>query len=285
MNTTHWPAPAKLNLFLHVLGRRPDGFHELQTLFQLVDFADEIEITVRHDGRVARTRSLDFVPADADLTVRAAEALRAACGTRLGADLGLVKRIPVGGGLGGGSSDAATTLVALNALWGCGLDVEGLAAIGLRLGADVPVFVRGRTAWGEGIGERLTPVETPDRVFVVLDTGARCDTGAIFQAPELTRDSAPTTIPRFFAGAPTRNDLEPVVRSRSKAVAGALDWLGARAPARLTGSGGCVFAAFDRVEAAERVAADCPDVFRAIVARGVAESPLYAALRKWQAAR
>ncbi len=283
MTTTRWPAPAKLNLFLHVVGRRADGYHLLQTLFQLIDRADTIEIAVRDDGEIRRVRDVAGVPAESDLVVRAARALKTATGTKLGADLALTKRIPIGGGLGGGSSDAATTLAALNALWRCGLDTDALAALGLDLGADVPVFVRGRTAWAEGVGERLTPVKTPSRAYVVLDPGVAIATAAVFQAPELTRDSRPTTISRFVAGEPVRNDLEPVVRSMSPAVADALDWLGARAPARLTGSGACVFAAFDRIEAAERVAAECPDRFRAFVASGVEESPLHAALRKFRA--
>ena len=282
MNAWRWPAPAKLNLFLHVVGRRADGYHLLQTLFQLLDYGDELTIAVRDDGVVRRVGEVEGVPAEADLVVRAANALKAATGTRLGADIAIDKRIPIGGGLGGGSSDAATTLVALNALWRCGLGTDALAALGLGLGADVPVFVHGRTAWAEGVGERLTPVETPSRAFLVLDPRVAVPTAAVFQAPELTRDSAPTTIPRFVAGEPVRNDLEPVVRSMAPAVADALDWLGARAPARLTGSGACVFAAFDRIEAAERVAADCPDRFRAFVANGVSESPLHAALRQWQ---
>ena len=282
MNATRWPAPAKLNLFLHVVGRRADGYHLLQTLFQLLDYGDELTISVRDDGVVRRVGDVDGVPADADLVVRAANALKAATGTRLGADIAIDKRIPIGGGLGGGSSDAATTLVALNALWRCGLDTDALAALGLGLGADIPVFVRGRTAWAEGVGERLTPIQTPSRAYLVLDPRVAVPTAAVFQAPELTRDSAPTTIPRFVAGEPVRNDLEPVVRSMAPAVADALDWLGARAPARLTGSGACVFAAFDRIEAAERVAAECPDRFRAFVANGVQESPLHAALRQWQ---
>ena len=282
MNAWRWPAPAKLNLFLHVVGRRADGYHLLQTLFQLLDYGDELTIAVRDDGVVRRVGDVEGVPEESDLVVRAANALKAATGTRLGADIAIDKRIPIGGGLGGGSSDAATTLVALNALWRCGLGTDALAALGLGLGADVPVFVHGRTAWAEGVGERLTPVETPSRAFLVLDPRVAVPTAAVFQAPELTRDSAPTTIPRFVAGEPVRNDLEPVVRSMAPAVADALDWLGARAPARLTGSGACVFAAFDRIEAAERVAADCPDRFRAFVANGVSESPLHAALRQWQ---
>lgn len=282
MNRTRWPAPAKLNLFLHVVGRRPDGYHLLQTVFQLLDFGDIVEIAVRDDGVVRRTSELDGVAPEDDLVVRAALALKAASGTALGADIAVDKRIPLGGGLGGGSSDAASTLVALDALWGCRTTPDALASIALGLGADVPVFVRGRSAWAEGIGERLTPLDLPSRAFVVLDPRVRIDTGSVFQAPELTRDSPPTTIPRFLTGEATRNDLEPVVRARSPEVAAALDWLGARAQARLTGSGGCVFAAFERIEAAERIAAECPDAFRAIVARGVDESPLHATLRDWK---
>ncbi|HVF36291.1 MAG TPA: 4-(cytidine 5'-diphospho)-2-C-methyl-D-erythritol kinase, partial [Candidatus Saccharimonadia bacterium] len=155
MIATRWPAPAKLNLFLHVVGRRADGYHLLQTVFQLLDFGDEIEIVVREDGAIRRTSPLDGVAADDDLVIRAAHALREQAGSHLGADIGVAKRIPLGGGLGGGSSDAATVLVALNALWGCGLDLDALAGLGLALGADVPVFVRGRSAWAEGVGERL----------------------------------------------------------------------------------------------------------------------------------
>jgi 4-diphosphocytidyl-2-C-methyl-D-erythritol kinase len=180
--------------------------------------------------------------------------------------------------LGGGSSDAATTLIALNACWKTGLDPDALSVLGLKLGADVPVFVRGRSAWAEGVGERLTPIALPPRWFVVLDTGCRVETAAIFQAPDLTRNSQPTTISRFLADELTRNELEPVVRSRFPGVAAALDWLGAQAPARLTGSGGCVFAAVvDRIEA-ERIARICPAEWHAVVARGVDVSPLHGAL-------
>jgi 4-diphosphocytidyl-2-C-methyl-D-erythritol kinase len=277
-----WPAPAKLNLFLHVVGQRPDGYHLLQTAFQLLDWCDRVELAVRDDGRIVRVQGPDGVPAEADLSVRAARALKAATGSRLGATIAVDKRLPLGGGVGGGSSDAATVLVALNALWGTGLDDDALAGLGLRLGADVPVFVRGRSSWAEGVGDALVPIELPARWFVVVDPHEAVATGPIFQAPELTRDSAPTTIPRFLAGEATRNDLEPVVRARYRRVARALEWLDTRAPARLTGSGGCVFAAFASEHEAREVAAACPDEFAAEVARGVSESPLRRALEAWR---
>ncbi len=275
-----WPAPAKLNLMLHVTGRRADGFHELQTVFQLIDLCDELRFEVAADGRIERLEGAAGVPPADDLAVRAALALRAATGRpELGARIRVRKRIPMGGGLGGGSTDAATTLVALNELWRLGLDVDELAAIGLGLGADVPVFVHGRNAWAEGIGERLTPLELPRRWFVIVDPGVSVPTGAVFQAPELTRNSPVITI-RAFLDSGGRNDCEAVVRRRFPAVAEALDWLGRVAPARLTGTGACVFAAFDRVEDAERVAARVPDTWRSLVARGLDRSPLRAGGRE-----
>lgn len=275
-----WPAPAKLNLMLHVTGRRADGYHDLQTVFQLIDLCDELRFEIAADGRIERLQGATGVPPADDLTVRAALALRAATGRpELGARIRVRKRIPMGGGLGGGSSDAATTLVALNELWRLGLDVDELAAIGLGLGADVPVFVHGRNAWAEGIGERLTPLELPRRWFVIVDPGVAVPTGAVFQAPELTRNSPVITIRAFFDSG-GRNDCEAVVRRRFPAVAEALDWLGRVAPARLTGTGACVFAAFDRVEDAERVAARVPDTWRSFVARGLDRSPLRAGGRE-----
>src|SRR5882672_4010187 len=223
---THWPAPAKLNLFLHVTGRRADGYHELQTLFQLIDLCDTVAISVREDGQIERPVGPPEVPCEADLTVRAARALQSATGTRLGASLKVRKRIPQGGGLGGGSSDAATTLLALNEMWNCGLSLSELASLSRPLGADVPVFVRGTSAWAEGIGERLTPLVLLERWFVVVDPGVSVPTRDLFQVPELTRNSPQLTIPLFVSGAPTGNVFEPVVRGRFPAVAAALDWLG-----------------------------------------------------------
>ncbi len=277
MSASLWPAPEKLNLFLHVTGRRADGYHELQTLFQLIDLCDEVRIEVLPDGRLERTAGPPGIPPEADLALRAAGALKAATGTPLGARLGLTKRSPVGGGLGGGSSDAATVLLGLNELWGCGLTLAELAAIGAPLGADVPVFVQGFSAWGEGIGERLTPVELPPRWYLVLYPGVGVSTREVFQAPELTRNSPLITIRAFFDSG-GRNDCEPVVRARVGAVREALEWLGRHASAHLTGTGSCVFAAFERAAEAERLAARVPDCWRAYVARGLNTSPVHAQL-------
>ena len=279
---TQWPAPAKLNLFLHVTGRRSDGYHELQTLFQLIDLSDTVSIAVRDDGLIERPAGPVGVDADSDLTVRAAKTLQAATGCRSGASLRISKRIPMGGGLGGGSSDAATVLLALNHLWCCGLSIEELARLGLPLGADVPVFIRGSSAWAEGVGERLVPVELPERWYVVIHPGVAVPTKDVFQSPELTRNSPVITIRAFFGpggAAGSRNDCEPVVRARYAEVADALNWLGNFAPARLTGTGSCIFAAFGSAIEAERVAARTPDRWRAFVARGLNVSPVVARVR------
>lgn len=269
-----YSAPAKLNLMLHVVGRRADGYHELQTVFQLVDLCDRLEITVRPDAQIRRGAGPAGVAEKDDLAVRAARALQAATGSPLGADISIRKCIPLGGGLGGGSSDAATTLVVLNHLWHTGLGFQEIAAIGARLGADVPVFVHGKSAWAEGIGDVLTPVSLqPASWYVIVFPGVAVPTAAVFQAPELTRNSPPTTM-RGFLETGGRNDCERVVRARFPAVAEALDWLGGHGPARLTGTGSCVFAKFARVEDAERVAARVPDSWRAYVARGLNQSPL-----------
>ena len=263
-----WPAPAKLNLFLHVTGRRTDGYHELQTVFQLLDFGDELAFTPRADGRVLLRAPLPGVAPDDDLTVRAARLLQRASGCTRGVDIALDKRLPLGGGLGGGSSDAATTLVALNRLWGLGLDTAALAGLGRELGADVPVFVHGHSAWAEGIGERLTPLALPPRWYLVLVPACHVATAEIFKAPELTRDSMPIKMPDFLAGR-TRNDCQPVVVGRHPEVAEALAVLGGRG--RMSGTGACVFAAFDDAESARNA---LPAGWRGFVARGVDRSPL-----------
>jgi len=273
-----WPAPAKLNLFLHVVGRRPDGYHELQTAFQLIDLCDEIAITVRNDARIERLEGARGVQPEDDLTVRAGRALQVATGARRGASLRVRKRIPLGGGLGGGSSDAATVLLALNQLWGTGLSIDELARLGLEVGADVPVFVHGVSAWGEGRGERLAPMELPARWYVVVHPGVHVATREVFEAPELTRNSPLITM-RAFLESGGRNDCEAVVRARFPEVGDALDWLGRSAPARLTGTGSCVFAAFERAIDAERVAARVPDRWRSFVARGLNDSPVRDRLR------
>ena len=278
---SRWPAPAKLNLFLHVTGRRADGYHELQTLFQLIDLADTIAIRVREDGAIERPEGPRDVPAEADLAVRAARTLKAASGTRLGADLRVLKRIPQGGGLGGGSSDAATTLVALNELWNCGLTTPDLATLGLPLGADVPVFIGGLTAWGEGIGERLTPVELPERWYLIIHPGCSVSTREVFQSPELTRNSPLITIRAFFESG-GRNDCEGAVRRLYPEVGEALDWLARLAPAHLTGTGSCVFAACESAIEAERLAARVPDRWTSTVARGLNASPVLERLRRGQ---
>ena len=280
-----WPAPAKLNLFLHVIGRRPDGYHDLQTVFQLIDHCDRIGLAVRADGRIIRGAGMADVEPEHDLAVRAARALQRHSGTGKGADIHVIKHIPAGGGLGGGSSDAATVLLALNILWDCGLTLDELAGLGMALGADVPVFVRGDSAWGEGRGERLAALSLPERWFLVVHPGIGVNTAEIFQAPELTRNSPVITI-RAFSESRAVNVFEPVVCARCPQVAEALGWLrgqvDARGPvisARMTGTGACIFAGFERAEDAERVAARVPDRWRSFVARGLNHSPLHAMLR------
>jgi 4-diphosphocytidyl-2-C-methyl-D-erythritol kinase len=268
-----WPAPAKLNLFLHITGRRADGYHLLQTVFQFLDHGDELEFEVRDDGRILRPEGPAEVPEVSDLSLRAAKLLQAESGIGLGAAIKLRKRLPLQAGLGGGSSDAATTLVALNQLWGTQFGSGHLAALGAQLGADVPVFIGGQAAWGEGIGEILTPLELPEPWYVVIEPACRVLTREIFQAPELTRNSAPIKIARFRSGE-CRNDFEPVVRSRYPEVSEALDWLGLHARAHLTGSGACVFAAFADETQARRVYAALPAGWRGFVARGCNRSPL-----------
>jgi 4-diphosphocytidyl-2-C-methyl-D-erythritol kinase len=263
-----WPAPAKLNLFLHITGRRADGYHELQTVFQLLDWGDELNFSLRDDGRIVRLQPLQGIADDEDLCVRAARLLQAESGCRLGAGIELVKRLPLGGGLGGGSSDAATTLVALNVLWDTQLTADELAELGRRLGADVPVFVHGRSAWAEGVGERLTPLALVPSWYLVVVPDCHVATAEIFNASELTRDSKPITIPDFLAGR-TRNDCEPVVTGRYPEVAEALGLL--RGAGRMSGTGACVFAAFEDASKARQA---LPAGWRGFVARGVDRSPL-----------
>jgi 4-diphosphocytidyl-2-C-methyl-D-erythritol kinase len=277
---TRWPAPAKLNLFLRITGRRADGYHELQTVFRLLDWGDELRLRVRADGAIRRLTEVSGVPEQDDLMVRAACLLREHAGVTLGAEIELGKRIPMGGGLGGGSSDAATVLVALNHLWRAGLDEDALAGLGRRLGADVPVFVRGRSAWAEGVGERLTPLALPRRHYVVVDPHEHVPTAALFQAPELTRNAPPATISSFVSGETTENVFTPVVRERHPRVAAALDWLARHGAARLSGSGGCVFLETVTREQAEAVARQCPSGFDVHVANGVSRSPLLTALNR-----
>lgn len=274
-----WPAPAKLNLFLHITGRRDDGYHLLQTVFQLLDWGDELTLAPRPDGAVHRVAGPEGVPPEADLSVRAARALQDATGCRQGVDISIDKRIPLGGGFGGGSSNAATVLLGLNEIWGTGLKIGELAEIGAQLGADVPVFVEGTSAWAEGIGERLHPIELPQRWYLIVDSGVSVPTRELFQAPELTRDSASATIADFVSGQLRGNAFEPVLRRRAPAVAQALDQLGKHGAAQLTGTGGGLFVAFDDLGRAEAARMALPSGWRAWVAAGTNESALHRRLR------
>jgi 4-diphosphocytidyl-2-C-methyl-D-erythritol kinase len=268
-----WPAPAKLNLCLHIVGRRADGYHLLQSAMQIIDLCDELQFYRRPAGVIERIGGPDEIPADTDLIVRAARLLASRYEVHAGVGIAIHKRIPIQGGLGGGSSDAATVLVALNRLWELDIHVDELAELGLRLGADVPVFVRGHSAWAEGVGERLTPYDFPERVYLVLKPAAGVSTAAVFQDPELTRNSPITTIRDFLAGG-GRNDCAPVVRKRSGEIAEALDWLSEFGEARLTGTGACVFVALENEAAAQRAAARVPARWTGYVVRGVNRSPL-----------
>jgi 4-diphosphocytidyl-2-C-methyl-D-erythritol kinase len=272
-----WPAPAKLNLFLHILGRRADGYHELQSCFQFVDLCDEIKIEVRTDGEIRRVTEIAGVAAEDDLCVRAARVLQGAAGTALGADISVAKRIPIGGGLGGGSSDAATVLVALNQLWRVNFSTDRLAALGLKLGADVPVFVRGRAAWAEGVGELITPLYPPlapmETNYLILKPNVFVSTRDVFQDPELTRNSAPITINGFLATG-GRNDCWNVVRRRYSEVARAHQWLSRFGPARLTGTGACVFLACESESRGREILREVPPAWTGFLAHGLNDSPL-----------
>ena len=288
-----WPAPAKLNLFLRVTGRREDGRHDLQTVFQLLDFGDEVEITPRHDDRIVLLDPPPGLDAGNELSVRAARALRARAAAPRGVSIRLVKRIPQGAGLGGGSSNAATTLVALNRIWETGLDERQLAALGLRLGADVPVFVHGRSGWAEGVGERLLALPLPPLWYLVVHPRISVSTAEVFADPGLTRDSPPLKMPRLSAGrsvdaaallAAAGNDCEPVVRLRHPVVGRLIEWLRQRVEraewARMTGTGSAAFGVFRGEEPARRAIRELPEGWDGWVARGVAESPLRKAARR-----
>jgi 4-diphosphocytidyl-2-C-methyl-D-erythritol kinase len=269
-----WPAPAKLNLFLRIVGRRADGYHLLQTVFQLLDWGDRVWLRPRSDGRILRLAGASGVADDDDLAVRAARALAAASGVAAGADIAIDKRIPLGGGFGGGSSDAATVLVGLDQLWATGLAGNRLAAIGAGLGADVPVFVRGHSAWAEGIGERLTPLALPRRWFLLLDPGVAVATAGLFQAPDLTRNAPPLTMADFDFDQAVGNAFELLLRQRAPAVDAALTALSRFGSARLTGTGSGCFVAFASREEAQHAAAALEGTWRVWVAQGVNRSPL-----------
>lgn len=272
--TSGYPAPAKLNLFLHVVGRRADGFHLLQTVFRFLDVGDSLEIATRADGDIRLLSPLPDVPVESDLCWRAARVLKSHAGCRLGADIRLIKRLPMGGGLGGGSSDAATVLLVLNRLWGLHLPRMELQALALGLGADVPVFVFGRSAFAEGVGEILTPWAPAPASYVVLTPPTHVSTPTIFAHPGLTRNTPPVTIAALSEGY-GQNDLEPVACALNPVVANYLGWLKTRGDARMTGSGACVFAGFSDRAMAEKVFAERPGRMSGFVADGVDQHPLY----------
>jgi 4-diphosphocytidyl-2-C-methyl-D-erythritol kinase len=272
-----YPAPAKLNLFLHVLGRRPDGYHLLQTAFRLIDRCDWLRFAPREDGEIRLARAIPGIAEGDELAVRAARLLQAESGTRAGVEIDIEKNIPIGGGLGGGSSDCATALAVLNRLWGLGLSKEKLAGMGLALGADVPFFLFGRNAFGEGVGERLTRLELPHAWYVVLVPPVAVSTRAIFASPELTRNSKTIKMSGFSAGF-GRNDLEPVVCRRHAEVAAHLEWLRQFGDARMSGSGACVFAEFAAEREARSALSRMPADMRGFVVRGLDRQPLAALL-------
>ena len=283
------PAPAKLNLFLHVTGRRPDGYHELQTVFQFVDLVDRVRIARRTDTRLRRTTAIPGVDEADDLAVRAAQLLRNEFGIEEGADIGVEKRIPLGGGLGGGSSDAAAVLVGLDRLWDLGLDADRLAALAARLGADVPVFVRGLAAWAEGVGERLVPLALEEPWYVLVVLPLAISTADVFHAPALTRNTPEIRMSGLLRGGcetpgtpvrvehlldSARNDCEPVVKEMHPEVGEAIDWLSRHGRARMTGTGATVFAPFGSREQAVEVAGSVPPPWRGLATQGLNRSPL-----------
>ncbi|MEN5015755.1 4-(cytidine 5'-diphospho)-2-C-methyl-D-erythritol kinase [Erwinia sp. Eh17-17] len=277
---TTWPAPAKLNLFLYITGRRADGYHDLQTLFQFLDYGDTLTIEANSSGELRLLTPVDGVPDQQNLIVRAAQLLReqalahGVLAASAGATLSVEKRLPMGGGLGGGSSNAATVLVALNHLWKTGFSFAQLAALGLQLGADVPVFVQGFSAFAEGVGERLTPVSPAEKWYLVMHPGVSIATPRVFNDPELTRNTPKREINALLA-TEFRNDCEAVVRNRFREVEQLVSWLLEYAPSRLTGTGACVFAEFDTEYAARQVLELAPKNLQGFVARGVNISPLH----------
>lgn len=268
-----WLAPAKLNLFLHITGQRPDGYHELQTAFQFLDYCDELQFEISDAPAIKLITPIAGVNNDDNLIVRAAMLLQQHAKIEQGVRMSLAKKLPMGGGLGGGSSNAATTLVALNELWQCGLNNTELAQLGLELGADVPVFIYGHAAWAEGIGEKLTTITPPEPWYVVIVPDCHVSTAEIFSAPELTRDCEHITISRFLSRE-GRNVCEDVVRHRYQAVSDALDWLAQFGQSRMTGTGACVFADFGSQQEAQRIVEKLPENWQGFVAKGCNQSPL-----------
>jgi 4-diphosphocytidyl-2-C-methyl-D-erythritol kinase len=278
MITNRWPAPAKINLFLHVVGQRRDGYHLLQTHFQFLDYGDELDFEITEDGHVTRVNDLSGIPAEQDLVVRAARLLQPYANAGAGVAIRVNKLLPAGGGLGGGSSDAATTLVALNELWSTGRTQSELVELGLALGADVPVFVHGHAAWAEGVGEQLTPLEAPEGPVLVVHAGGLVSTAEVFSHPELTRDT-PTIKIHDLASAKVANDCEHITRRLHPEVGRVLDWLGQFGEARMSGTGACVFAAFESISQAQLVAEKMPESWAWFIAERRNISPLIDKLR------
>lgn len=275
MNRLTLLSPAKLNLFLHITGRRADGYHNLQTLFQLLDYGDEMSFSTRSDGQITLSPDLPGVPFEQNLIIKAARALEPYKKTEAGVDITLLKRLPMGGGIGGGSSNAATTLVALNHLWRCGLTKQQLQSIGLQLGADVPVFINAQTAWAEGVGEALEPIKMQPKWFLVVQPDCHVSTAEIFLHKDLTRDSSAIKVAAFLERG-GKNDCEALVRKLYPPVDKAITWLQKfDRNARMTGTGACVFASFESAEEAQHVQALLPKDLSSFVAQGVNTSPLY----------
>lgn len=272
---TEWPSPAKLNLFLHITGRRQDGYHLLQTAFQFLDYGDSLSFDVNDSGQIILATPLDGVDDDDNLIVKAAKLIKPYASTASGVSISIEKKLPMGGGLGGGSSNAATTLTALNTLWKCGLSTAELAQLGLSLGADVPIFITGHAAWAEGVGEQLTPISPVEPWFAVIVPDCHVSTVEIFSSTQLTRDCEPITIPRFLSGEGS-NVCEAVVKQHYPAVAEALDWLSQFGVARMTGTGACVFTDFKSQSEAQHVINNLPSRWQGFVAKGCNQSPLTA---------
>ncbi len=277
MSSLNLVSPAKLNLFLHITGRRDDGYHLLQTVFQLLDYGDDMEFQRTDNGQISLSPEFEGIKAEDNLIVRAARLLQATTGCPLGAHIHIHKRLPVGGGIGGGSSNAASTLLALNTLWDTGLTISALCELGLQLGADVPVFVTGRTAWAEGVGENLQALDLESYWYVVIHPGCSVSTREIFSHEQLTRNTSPIKIAAFL-GQGAGNDCENVVKSLYPEVKNALDWLNQFAPAQLTGTGSCLFARFTDEASAQDVFSKRPATYSGFVARGVNHSPSHTAL-------
>jgi 4-diphosphocytidyl-2-C-methyl-D-erythritol kinase len=267
------PAPAKLNLMLRIVGRRADGYHNLQTVFQFLDLQDQLDFSLRDDDEIIIANNLSQIPDTENLCYRAARRLQSLSSTPFGVEITLWKKVPMGGGLGGGSSNAATTLVALNQLWGLGLKTGELMEIGLSLGADVPIFIHGHAAWAEGIGEKITDIELPENWYLVIRPPCHVPTAEIFRQPDLTRHSPRIKIRAFLEGN-NPNDCLSVVRRRHPEVAKAMDWLNRHAEARLTGTGSCLFAEFKERQQAEKIYDRLPSGLEGFVARGLNRSPL-----------